>query len=143
MQFEEQIDINAPAEKVFHLYADVGNWSSWDPDIRDSSIDGDFISEAKGMLQPTKGPKTDILFTIVVTDCSFTVESRLPFCVMQFEHELSGDSFHTRAVHRVTFRVIARPFVWKTYRFANSKRTATYPSGTETGCRTELESRNE
>jgi hypothetical protein len=44
MKFEERILINAPIEKLFSLYTDVSGWSSWDPDVKSSSIDGQFLS---------------------------------------------------------------------------------------------------
>lgn len=103
MQFEEQVVIAAPTEKVFSLYADVKNWFLWDPDVKDSSIEGSFVSGASGTIQPSKGPKARITFTEVVTNRSFTVESKLPFCVLRFQHELSSESGRTKAVHRVVF----------------------------------------
>lgn len=109
MQFEERIVIAAPAEKVFSLYIDVKNWSSWDPDVKASSIEGQFISGAIGTLQPSNGPKAKIAFTEVVPNRSFTVESKLPLCVMRFEHELSSHTGGTKAVHRVVFEGLLSP----------------------------------
>ncbi|MHB1706433.1 MAG: SRPBCC family protein [Acidithiobacillus sp.] len=62
MQFEEQIAILAPAEKVFSLYADVAHWSSWDHDVINSSIDGNFSSGKIGTLQASKGKKNKNIF---------------------------------------------------------------------------------
>jgi len=109
MQFEEQIDISAPAEKIFAIYSNVEGWSSWDPDVKTSSIEGAFVSGANGTLEPSKGPKAKIAFTKVLPNRSFTVKSKLPLCVMRFEHELSGDSEKTKVVHRVTFDGILSP----------------------------------
>ncbi|MDP5056165.1 MAG: SRPBCC family protein [Marinomonas hwangdonensis] len=109
MQFEEQIIISAPVEKVFALYANVKGWSSWDPDVKASSIEGAFVSGANGTLEPSKGPKAKIAFTEVVPNRSFTVKSKLPLCVMSFEHELSENSEKTKAVHRVTFDGLLSP----------------------------------
>ena len=109
MQFEEQVVIAAPVEKVFSLYADVKGWSSWDPDVKTSSIAGEFVSGAVGTLQPSSGPKTKIAFTEVVTNRLFTVESKLPLCVMRFEHELSSHSGETKAVHRIAFEGLLSP----------------------------------
>ena len=103
MKFEESIEIQAPAETVFALYADVSSWSSWDPDVRSSSIEGAFTSGATGRLKPSSGPEARIFFTEIVADRFFTVESKLPLCVMRFEHELSETSTGTTAIHRVTF----------------------------------------
>ena len=109
MQFEEQILIAAPTEKVFSIYANVEGWSSWDPDVKSSSLQGQFVSGATGTLQPSSGPKAKIEFTEVTPNRSFTVESKLPLCVMRFEHELSGSSGETKALHRVIFKGLLSP----------------------------------
>lgn len=103
MQFEEKVLINASLEKVFSLYANVAGWSSWDPDVKSSSVSGAFISGAMGVLEPSSGPKAKIIFTEVMLNQSFTVESKLPLCVTRFEHELSSEGNQTRALHRVSF----------------------------------------
>ena len=111
MQFEETVDIAAPAEKIFALYADVGAWASWDPDVKESSIEGAFVSGSAGTLLPAKGPRAKILFTDVTYNRSFAVESKLPLCVMRFDHEVSempGGS-KTRVVHRVSFNGFLSP----------------------------------
>lgn len=109
MQFQEQIAISASAEKIFTLYENVSGWSSWDPDVKDSSIEGLFSSGAHGTLRPSNGPKTKITFTEVVANRSFTVESKLPLCVMRFEHELSSSPSGTNALHKVTFQGFLAP----------------------------------
>lgn len=109
MQFEEQILVSAPAEKIFALYSNVSGWSSWDPDVKASSIEGSFVTGANGTLEPSKGPKAKNTFTEVVPNRSFTVKSKLPLCVMRFEHELSGGPGETRVVHRVVFDGLLSP----------------------------------
>ena len=109
MQFEESIEIQTPVKAVFALYADVSSWASWDPDVRSSSIEGAFTSGATGRLKSSSGPEARICFTEIVTDKSFTVESKLPLCVMRFEHELSATSTGTTALHRVTFSGLLSP----------------------------------
>ena len=110
VQFEEQIVIAAPPEKVFALYENVAAWSSWDPDVKTSSIEGSFSSGASGSLQPSSGPKVRIKFTEVMPNRSFTVESKLPLCVLRFEHELTLLPSGTNAKHRVTFQGLLSPF---------------------------------
>jgi len=111
MQFEEQIIIAAPVHKVFALYADVKSWASWDPEVKSASIDGSFVSGSAGILAPTKGPKAKIFFTEIIPNRSFTVESKLPFCVMRFEHEISEATDNTtKVVHRISFNGLMSPF---------------------------------
>ena len=79
MQFEEQVVIAASVEKVFSLYADVKGWSSWDPDVKTSSIDGAFVSGAGGTLQPSSGrTKKEIglrLFTCGCREMKYNLRS--------------------------------------------------------------------
>jgi len=110
MQFEEKVLINAPLEKVFSLYANVSDWSLWDPDVKSSSVSGAFTSGATGVLEPSSGPKAKIVFTEVIPNQSFTVESKLPLCIMRFEHELSSTGNQTQALHRVSFAGFLSPF---------------------------------
>jgi len=103
MQFEESIEIQASSEVIFALYADVPAWATWDPDVHSSSIAGEFVSGSVGKLKPSSGPEANITFTEIIANKSFTVESKLPLCVMRFEHELFPTAVGTTAVHRVSF----------------------------------------
>ncbi|MBN6741959.1 SRPBCC family protein [Acidithiobacillus sp. MC6.1] len=109
MQFEEKVLINAPVDKLFSLYANVSGWSSWDPEVKLSSIDGQFSSGATGTLQPSSGPREKITFTEVVPNRWFTVESKLPLCVMRFEHELEPLDNQVQVLHRVSFIGLLAP----------------------------------
>lgn len=109
MQFEEEIVVDAPPTMVFSLYADVAAWKEWDPEVVESSIDGEFKAGSSGSLKPLKGPEAKITFTDVVKNASFTVQSRLPLCVMRFEHELAPDGSGTRVIHRVSFKGLLSP----------------------------------
>ena len=77
MRFEEKILMEAPAEKVFSLYADVPGWPSWDPDVTSASVSGSFTT---GALRPPEGPEAKITFTEVAPGRSFTIEGSLPLC---------------------------------------------------------------
>ena len=110
IQFEEQIVIAASPEKVFALYENVADWASWDSDVKAATIEGSFSSGASGSLHPSSGHKVRIKFTEVMPNRSFTVESKLPMCVLRFEHELTPISSGTNAKHRVTFQGLLAPF---------------------------------
>ena len=109
MQFEERITINATPEKIYPFYENVSEWSSWDPDVVSSSIDGEFVRGAKGKLKPTKGPEARIEFTEVTKNRSFTTISKLPFCIMAFEHRLIPCNGKTEVVHKVSFEGLLSP----------------------------------
>jgi uncharacterized protein YndB with AHSA1/START domain len=103
MQVESRVTISVPPDKIFEIYADVSNWKTWDPDTKESSIDGPFQTGSKGKLTPPKGMTVPMNFISVVPNTSFTVESKIPFFRMVFEHELNAIAAETEVVHRVTF----------------------------------------
>jgi Polyketide cyclase / dehydrase and lipid transport len=105
MQFEATTQINASNAAVFSLYANVSGWPTWDPDVKNATLAGAFVSGSKGVIVPNGGPKSEIIFTEVVTSKKFTAQCKLPLCTMRFEHELNdaqGDG--TQATHRVIFQ---------------------------------------
>jgi carbon monoxide dehydrogenase subunit G len=109
MQIEEKIRIQATPEQIFPFYENVSTWSSWDPDVQSSSIDGDFITGAKGRLKPVKGPETKIEFTEITKNQSFTTISKLPLCTMSFVHELVPSGEATEVAHKVVFSGLLSP----------------------------------
>jgi hypothetical protein len=110
MQFEASTEIKAPSSVVFALYSNVAGWPSWDPDVKNASLDGAFVSGAKGVIVPHGGPKSEIVFTEVVNGKKFVAQCKLPLCVMRFEHELDEvKGSGTRATHRVQFQGLLAP----------------------------------
>ena len=103
MQVEHRITIFSSAESIFRIYEDVQNWHTWDPDTKSASMEGPFAVGSRGRLAPAKGNTVPMVLTQVEPARSFTVESRLPFFRMRFEHELVPASGATEVVHRVTF----------------------------------------
>jgi hypothetical protein len=109
MQIEESVTIKATPEQIFPYYEKVSGWSSWDPDVQSSSIDGEFKTGAKGRLKPTKGPAAKIEFTEITKNKSFTTMSKLPLCTMRFVHELVPSGEGTEVTHTVTFSGLFSP----------------------------------
>jgi uncharacterized protein YndB with AHSA1/START domain len=103
MNVEHSVVVNAPAERLFAIYADVPNWKVWDPDTKASQIDGQFQQGTKGRLTPTKGNTVPMVLRSVVPNRSFTVESKIPMFRMVFDHVLVPEGPQTRVIHRVTF----------------------------------------
>jgi len=103
MQFEESIRTSATPEQVFAVYEDVLNWSSWDPDVQSSSIEGDFKLGAKGKLTPSNGPEVKIQITELTKNRSYTTVSKLILCSIFFEHECISSGDEITIIHRVVF----------------------------------------
>jgi Polyketide cyclase / dehydrase and lipid transport len=110
MQFEASTQIKASSAAVFSLYANVAGWPTWDRDVKSASLAGVFVSGAKGVIVPNGGPKSEIVFTEVVSNKKFTAQCRLPLCTMRFEHELDDTKGSgTQATHRVIFEGLFAP----------------------------------
>lgn len=102
MSIVHQIEIDAPAEVVFALYEDVEAWPTWDSETTEVKLPG-LKRDAQGWLKPRNGPKASIRVVDVIADRSFTIEGKLPFCRMQFGHELQAKATRTTATHWVRF----------------------------------------
>jgi hypothetical protein len=102
MKIEHRIIVNASAEVIYDIYADVRNWHTWDPDTKSAFLDGPFEVGAKGRLTPTKGNTVPIVLTKAEPGRCFTVESKIPLFRMCFEHELKKAHNAVEVTHRVT-----------------------------------------
>jgi Polyketide cyclase / dehydrase and lipid transport len=122
MQFESSTTINAPISTVFGLYTDVGNWPSWDPDLKASSLKGAFASGAVGEVKPHSGPKSELKFVEVIQGKSVRMECKLPLGVMHFDYELQTQGNATVATHRTTFSGLLAP-IWSRLIGSGMKKT--------------------
>jgi hypothetical protein len=103
LQVEHSILVQSSAERVFRIYEDVASWHTWDPDTKRASLDGPFAVGSRGSLTPAKGNTVTMILTEVVPGSCFTVESRIPFFCMVFEHELAPQGEAVKVTHRATF----------------------------------------
>ncbi len=122
MQFEANTTINAPAAKVFALYADVAGWPSWDPDLKAASLQGAFASGVVGQVVPHGGPKSALRFVEVIQNKSVRMECKLPLGIMHFDYELRAEGEATVATHRTTFSGLLAP-VWSRLIGSGMKKT--------------------
>lgn len=122
MQFEASTTINAPIATVFALYANVGGWPSWDPDLKESSLKGAFVSGAVGEVKPHSGPKSELKFVEVIQGKSVRMECKLPLGMMHFDYELQSKGDATVATHRTTFSGLLAP-IWSRLIGSGMKKT--------------------
>jgi len=98
---EHNITIAAPAEIVFARYKDVERWSDWDPATASSTLDGKFEVGTRGRLVPNKGLGVPMELTEVIEGSSFTIVSKIPMFLMQFNHEIEPNTNGVKVTHRV------------------------------------------
>jgi hypothetical protein len=103
MQIERSIMINAAPVTIFSIYEEVDRWNTWDPETRSAILDGPFAVGSRGHLVPTKGRGVPMIVTKVRPQQCFTVESRIPFFRMVFDHEIEMVDGGSLVTHRVTF----------------------------------------
>ncbi|MFK7857395.1 MAG: SRPBCC family protein [Granulosicoccus sp.] len=113
MTIEYCIRIACSREHVFSIYRDIDSWAKWDPDIEAVALHGEFAAGTRGWLKPVGAPKTATRMVSVNEPSSFTVESRLPFCTITFEHVLDAIGNETDTTHRVLFRGALAPLFSK------------------------------
>ena len=103
MQFESSAEVNASPEKIFNIYSQVNQWSIWDPDTNSAVLNGDFSANTVIDLQTQSGSRVKIKLLEVVKNHSFITESKLPLCVIQFEHTLKPLENQTIVTHKISF----------------------------------------
>jgi len=103
MEIKESIEIRSTPAQVFRLYRDAARWTDWDPEVRCASLPGGLELGAKGWLKPRVGPKANIQIVEMTEGMSFSAQSRLPLCRMEFGHLLTEKEGGTVATHWVEF----------------------------------------
>ncbi|RHX84493.1 SRPBCC family protein [Leptospira stimsonii] len=98
----EEITKASPTQ-LWKIYQDVSNWKTWDHEIEESFLKGDFKVGSKGMLKPKGGPKTWFRLMEVRDQELFSDLTHLPLCKLEFRHELIPTNSGTKFVHTVIF----------------------------------------
>ena len=113
MIIEQNIQINTSPDVIFKQYQDVSHWNSWDKDVLDSDLEGNFCVGTSGTLEPIHGPKSRFILNQVSQDQSFTTETKLPLCRLIFEHQLTPNEKGTWVTHTVRFEGLLSPIFGK------------------------------
>lgn len=106
MNFKETIIIKGTPKKVFDRYKDVPSWAKWDEGVEYASIDGDFVTGAKGKLKAPKAPVSKLTWIEVTENKSFTLLiDNLPLCKIYFEHTIEEVvKGELKITHSVSFK---------------------------------------
>jgi hypothetical protein len=91
---------SANPHTIWKLYENVATWKDWDDRLETSTLEGAFITGAKGTLHP-KGAPFSLPFTLteVRTLESFSDETPMPNAVLKFTHFLEQVQGGTRITH--------------------------------------------
>lgn len=93
----------ASPEKIWKLWTDVELWPRWDSGLKKATLEGSFISGAKGKLIPDKGPKTSFKITDLSEKISYTIECKIPFGKLIITRRLKQENMLTSFTHEIRF----------------------------------------
>lgn len=88
MTISDSLQIHASPATLWAIYAAVGDWPAWDPDLLGAGIDGPFAVGSTGWIKPVDAPRMKTRILSLVAAQSFTAEARLPLCRMEFTHSV-------------------------------------------------------
>ena len=103
MEVEERIEIAVPSQVIDQIWSEVNRWHEWAPDTKEAYLNGPFTVGTTGKIVPSKGMGVFMIVTERTIEKSFTVEGRIPFFRMHFEHTLSPLENGVIVIHRVWF----------------------------------------
>ncbi len=100
---------SATPQQIWALWVDVSRWNRWDHEVMSSSLDGEFVNGATGMLKPHGGPTAKFVMTEVTPLVSFSDRSRLPLATLDFHHSVAVVQGVTTIKHRVVMTELLTP----------------------------------
>ena len=104
MKFSFELKAKVAVEKVWSLYADVNKWFSWEADLEEISLLGDFVQGTSGKMKLAGQPSMDYDLVSVVSGEEFTNRTIIPTVGdIYFIHELIEKDDHLIIKHSVEF----------------------------------------
>ncbi len=72
---ETSLETSASPARVWQVWSDVNHWPEWNPDMKESRLDGPLKLGATGMINTRSGGKHDVVVTHYEEGRSFELES--------------------------------------------------------------------
>ena len=72
---EASLETKAAPARVWQVWSDVNTWPEWNPDMKESRLDGPLKLGATGMINTRSGGKHDVVVTSFEDGRSFELES--------------------------------------------------------------------
>ena len=72
---EASLETKAPPTRVWQIWSDVNTWPEWNPDMKESRLDGPLKVGTTGMINTRSGGKHDVVVTHFEDGRSFELES--------------------------------------------------------------------
>jgi hypothetical protein len=72
---EASIETKATPAEIWRIWSDVNTWPEWNPDMKESRLDGPLEVGTRGMINTRSGGKHDVVVTQFEDGRSFELES--------------------------------------------------------------------
>lgn len=102
-EFTFQTEVKAMPEKVWELYANVNNWFTWESDLKQIKLNGDFTTGTTGTMLLEGQPEIAFTLTSVIPNKEFWDKSDIPQAgiALHFGHTLTACGDKTVIKHTV------------------------------------------
>ena len=109
---EASLETTAPPTTVWRVWSDVNRWPEWNPDMKESRLDGPLKLGATGMINTKSGGKHDVVVTHFQDGRSFELESTaLPGTKMAIRATIAPSGAGTRISQGFEPRGLLAPLV--------------------------------
>jgi len=109
---EASLETSATADRVWGVWSDVNSWPEWNPDMKESRLDGPLRVGTRGMINTRSGGKHDVVVTQVEDGKSFELESTaLPMTRMAIRATIAPAGGGTRLTQGFEPRGLLAPLV--------------------------------
>ena len=109
---EASLDTSAAPDRVWRVWSDVNTWPRWNPDMKESRLDGPLKLGATGMINTRSGGKHDVVVTFFEAGRSFELESTaLPGTKMAIRASIAPSASGTRMTQGFEPRGLLAPIV--------------------------------
>lgn len=109
---EASLETTAPADRVWRVWSDINHWPEWNPDMKESRLDGALKLGATGMINTRSGGKHDVVVTHYEEGRSFELESTaLPRTKMAIRASIAPNGSGSRITQGFEPRGLLAPIV--------------------------------
>jgi uncharacterized protein YndB with AHSA1/START domain len=109
---EASLETTASPAEVWRVWSDINQWPEWNPDMKESRLDGPLKLGATGMINTRSGGKHDVVVTHYEDGHSFELESTaLPATKMAIRATVTPLNGGTRITQGFEPRGLLAPIV--------------------------------
>jgi hypothetical protein len=109
---EASLETTVSPAQVWRVWSDVNHWPEWNPDMKESRLDGPLKLGATGMINTKSGGKHDVVVTYYEEGRSFELESTaLPATKMAIRATIAASVTGSRITQGFEPRGLLAPIV--------------------------------